>query len=132
MKCLIIASKSEIQRKWRLISMTDDEKQIMCALIMEDICGNWAWNLGRRVAKLMELATELNNEELVESIHNFDWEDGRHFRTNWPYGYLDLPFEVNGSLKSYSDEFQKMALDYLTFPDYLFTDYKKENEDERN
>jgi hypothetical protein len=112
--------------------MTDDEKKVMCALIMQDIRENWEWNVARRVAKLMELATELNNEKLMESIHNFDWGDGRHFRTNWPYGYNNLPFEINGSLKSYSDEFQKVALNYLTCSDYLFTDYKKENEDERN
>ena len=118
--------------------MINQEKILALQLILEDIRGNWGWNLEERVEVALDLATELSKEyyvyeQMVNTINEYisyckkGYNDGRFFRDNFPNGYEGMDSE-HGLKRTYadkSDEF-KSIVGCLTYPEYRFDD-RKEN-----
>ena len=52
------------------------------------------------------------------------WCDGRHFRTNYPKGYMGMSclHGLDYSYEDKSDKFKKVV-ECLTYPEYAFTDW---------
>lgn len=78
--------------------LTTLEKQSLLIHILEDLRGNWAYDVDRRCDEAYDLAQELGYEHIMASIVEFQAEvyrDGRWFRMDWEHGgYCDPPFET--------------------------------------
>lgn len=113
--------------------MNREEKILLLQLILEDIRGNWGWELWERVSKAKELAEELELEKHIEHINEFrdiynycGTRDGRHFRTdceNGGYIGMDRLYNLNKTIKDKSDKF-KLEVSILTYPEYRFDDWE--------
>lgn len=116
--------------------MINQEKILALQLILEDIRGNWGWNLQERVDVALELATELSKEypiyeQMIDTINEYKVDcsngdiDGRFFREKFPYGYEGMNSEHNLKRTYYdkSNEF-KIIVGCLTYPEYSFEDRK--------
>ena len=80
-------------------ALTDDEKRTLLILLMEDIRGWFDLAAGERTHAVIDLATDLGYEQVVQHARAYaeddEYRDGRHFRTLWQYGgYEDPPFPV--------------------------------------
>lgn len=113
--------------------MDEKEKLLLIQLILEDIRGNWADELESRTNLALRLAEELNLQRHVESISEFQktmnsyYCDGRYFRTNYEYGGYEGMSTLHGlehKLEGRSEEFKKLDLDTLTYPEHRFEDYE--------
>ena len=107
--------------------MNNNEKCLLLQLILEDLRGNWADSVSKRQTKAISLAKELGYEELAKRIEYWDETDGRYFRDEYPYGYIDME-KLHGLSKTFKDkseEFKKEALLYLTYPEYRFEDWEE-------
>lgn len=120
--------------------MTTREKILLLQLILEDIRGNWC-RPKERAEKAQtlceELAKETNNDQylflakrcsmyIIDGEYSGDW-DGRRFRIPFPYGYENMS-ELHGLTNSYytkSKDFQSVAKEYLTHPEYRFDDWEE-------
>lgn len=114
--------------------MSEDEKKALLVILMEDIRGNWGWEKKSRVSRLHELATELEILQVLDRVNEYinlcseGEDDGRYFRVDFKYGgYENPPFKINRDFNSYSDEFKKEALGYLTYPSRRFENFEEVN-----
>lgn len=101
--------------------MSDDEKKVLCLMIMRDLRGNWSGNPVFRAVKVYQLAKEIGWEKTMKLADEFinDPADGRHFRCDfneWGGYENSLLQECSRDFWSYSIEFQKQAMAYLTYP----------------
>jgi len=117
--------------------MNKEEKILALQLILEDIRGNWGWNLEERVSEALDLAKELSFEddiynEMVNSINEYKLDcadgdnDGRYFRDSFPCGYegMDKLHKLTKTYKDKSNGF-KSCVSCLTYPENRFTDYEE-------
>lgn len=128
--------------------MTTKEKILLVKLILKDIGENghngWLFNpdAEERAWKAQSLcktiANELNDNRyltLAKAITNYidygrrygDW-DGETFNQPFPKGHenMDELHNLNCRIhKDKSEEFQSIAEEYLTYPDYEFDDWDK-------
>lgn len=108
--------------------MTEDEKILLLELILKDIRGNWGWENSPRIPMARTLATELGFNMHVELINEYDFSDGRHFRTSASEGGYEGMSESHGltyTVMDKSEEFQNKVIEYLTYTDYVFDDWKE-------
>lgn len=111
--------------------INDYEKAILCLMIMRDLRGNWAYFVTERVLKVIDLAKELKWDKTVNLCKKFlnnlsedgdgDGDgDGRYFRCDFKDygGYENSLLQTcdKNFLSSYSNEFQKLYIEYLTYP----------------
>lgn len=113
------------------------EKLLALQVILEDIRGNWGYDLEERVDKAEELVDSIMSDDkhsedmeyMKESINGFrdnmkeGYADGRSFRCEYPCGYENMG-EIHGLSKTYqdkSDEF-KVCVSCLTYPENRFED----------
>ena len=113
--------------------MNKKEKVLLLELILRDIRGNWT-NQGCRVSKAFKLARELEEKiksmgELVDTIGNYDYIDGRYFRDKYPKGYINMNelHDLSYTILDKSEDF-KEETQILTFPEYCFEDWNEYNE----
>ena len=124
------------------------EKILLVQLLLEDIRGNWGYGWGcygkdaeHRALKAKSLCEEIalelddNNymflantcDSYIESSYEWgDW-DGRYFRKPFPSGYEYMD-ELHGLKPTYadkSDEFKRVSIEYLTYPDHRFDDWQE-------
>lgn len=114
------------------------EKVLALQLILEDIRGNWGWDLQERVDKAKEICEGLSHKDddfktLLSTIEEFkaemeeepEWVDGRFFRNEFPCGYenMSMLHGLNNTYKDKSDQF-KADVECLTYPDLRFSDWK--------
>jgi len=114
--------------------LTDNEKLFLLDCILQDIRGNWGWELEPRVEKALELAEELNLPRFVSRIEQFkkNWHeegdnDGRYFRIGHECGGYEGMSELHGLTYTISDKsslFQKEAQAVLTYSEYWFDDWE--------
>ncbi len=124
--------------------MNTNEKILLVQLLLEDIRSNWGHgaygrNAESRALKAKslceEIAKEANNNEylmLADFCETYiksskqwgDW-DGRFFRNTFPMGYekMDMLHGLNHTIKNKSKEFQSVAKEYLTYPEFRFDDW---------
>ena len=73
--------------------MNQNEKILLLQLILEDIRGNWN-DQEERVEMALDLAKKLINidwmSEMIATIEDYDYSDGRYFRDDYPYGYYNM------------------------------------------
>ena len=118
--------------------MVNQEKILALQLILEDIRGNWGWNLEERIDTALYLSTELAKEypiyqEMVDTVRTYKINcangdnDGRFFRDTFPYGYEDMDKEhrLKKTFADKSGEF-KSTVSCLTYPEHRFLDRKGE------
>ena len=114
--------------------MDKNEKVLLLQLILEDIRGNWGWDLEGRVEKALDLAIELKLTPHIEAIKEFledmktGDEDGRVFRGDYKWGgYLNMEelHELSPSILDKSKSFQINAENILTYPEHRFTNWDK-------
>lgn len=113
--------------------MGDKEKIYLLQLLLEDIRGNWGWEIHPRIPFARQLAKELNLQAHVKRIDDYDFSDGRHFRTyyhNGGYEGMDDMHGLHPTIRDKSDEFKKLVEDYITFPDSKFDDWDEYCEQE--
>lgn len=113
------------------------EKLLALQVILEDIRGNWGYDLEERVDKAEELVDSIMKNEkysedmeyMKESINSFrddmkeGYADGRSFRCEYPCGYENMD-KIHGLSKTYqdkSDDFKK-CVSCLTYPQNRFED----------
>lgn len=125
--------------------MNTREKILLVQLLLEDIRGNWGhgW-IGRdaedRALKARslceEIAKETDNDEYmiladycnvyIDSSKKWgDW-DGRFFRQPFPMGYerMDKFHNLKHTYKNKSKDFQSVAKEYITSPEFIFSDWE--------
>ncbi len=129
--------------------MNTREKILLVQLLLEDIRGNWGhgW-IGRNAedralkAKSLceEIAKETDNDEYliladfcntyINSSKNWgDW-DGRFFRQPFPMGYekMDKLHNLKPTYNNKSKDFKAIAKEYITHPEFRFSDWESVNE----
>lgn len=118
------------------------EKIFLIQMLLEDIRGNWGYSFGiataeERAEKAKELceevAKELNDEcylTLADTCSQYikacDDYDGRYFRDDFPYGYINMD-SLHGLTHTYhdkSEEFKGVATSFLTHPECRFNDWE--------
>ncbi len=112
--------------------MDRNEKLLLLQLILEDIRGNWGWDVSKRLHAALGLAQELTLPEHIERIQlglkdlQVGDFDGRWFRTSWDDGgYIDCE-KVHGltsTIVGRSKAFQDRACGILTYPQSCFVDW---------
>lgn len=112
--------------------MSREENIYLIECLLRDVRGNWAGNVESRVNKAKELCEELGGDflNLAERCERFlvcKNIDGRFFRDEFPQGYqgLDNFHYLTANLKDKSQEFQDIAEELITYPEYLFDDWSK-------
>ena len=111
--------------------MNNKEKLLLLDLILQDLRGNWGFNVENRIAVAFELSQGLGLSQFIISISEFEdlYEngngDGRFFRTTYDNGgYVGmedvhgLPYKISGR----SGEFKKESV-VLTYPEFRFEDW---------
>ena len=113
--------------------MSREEKLLLLQLILEDVRGNWGWNLGSRIDSALELAIVLDLKPHISSIKEYlvncaDGDnDGRFFRMNYKYGGYENMEELHGlepTIMDKSDEF-KSEVYVLIYPENRFDDWEE-------
>lgn len=98
--------------------MSEYEKQILCIMIMADLTGDCGYLLIERAEKVASLAQELGWEDAFNLANDFlrNPEDGFRFNfiLNDEYRH-SLLRSSNRDFWSYSVEFQKEAMTFLTY-----------------
>lgn len=124
--------------------MNTKEKILLVQLLLEDIRGNWGHGVYGRNAEdralkagslCKEIAKETNNDEYlilsdfcetyIKSSKDWgDW-DGRFFRQPFPMGYENMEklHNLKPTIKNKSNDFQSVAKEYMTNPEFRFTDW---------
>lgn len=123
--------------------MTIKEKILLVQVLLEDIRGNWGWENDKgvfchRANKAKELCKEIAEEtsnadflilanscEVYIGYYHEDG-DGRFFRDRFPYGYINME-SLHGLESTFGDksaEFQTLAREYLTHPEFRFDDWR--------
>ena len=118
--------------------MTIEEKLLALELILKDIRGYWAYDLEDRINTAEKISLDLlmnekynkDMEIMLKSIREFKetinkvWCDGRHFRRDYPKGYMGMSclHGLDYSYEDKSDKFKKVV-ECLTYPEYAFTDW---------
>lgn len=114
--------------------MDKDEKTLLLQLILEDIRGNWGWDLEHRIEEALDLAMELDLKQHIEKIQDFlgDMEtgdqDGRIFNEDYEDGGYGNIKELHGLSPSILDKsiaFQINAENVLTYPENRFIDWDR-------
>lgn len=110
-----------------------EEKILLLQLILEDIRGNWGWNLEERVDMAFDLASELGLEQHIRYIDIYKElcsegdDDGRFFRTAYEYGgYVGME-ELHGlepTIQDKSNWFKNQVF-ILTYPRYRLDDWDR-------
>lgn len=106
--------------------MDQNEKILLLQLILEDIRGNWGWeNVDRRAEALM-LSRDLRDagvkdmDKLSLVIEDYQTgEDGRCFRTEYPYGYKGME-NLHGLSRVAEDRSKDLLIQVmrvLTYPE---------------
>lgn len=125
--------------------MNTNEKILLVQLLLEDIrdesgyskCGRSAEDRASKANSLCkEIANESNNDEyliLADFCDTYiktskkwgDW-DGRFFRQPFPMGYekMEKLHHMKPTIKNRSDEFKFISKEYLTNPEFRFTDWE--------
>lgn len=116
--------------------MDRNEKLLLLQLILEDIRGNWGWDVEKRATMAAQLARELELPAHIKSTESYlrgvtdgdpdDDMDGRFFRMAWEYGGYEDGDNVHGlprTIMNRSEAFQTAADDILTYPEYCFDDW---------
>jgi hypothetical protein len=106
--------------------MEQDEKILLLQLILEDIRGNWAFEMADRRAEALMLSRDLRDAGVKDmgklSLHIEDYvtgEDGRYFRMDYPNGYRGME-KLHGLTRiaeERSKEFLIQVLRVLTCPE---------------
>lgn len=111
--------------------MDKNEKLLLLQLILEDIRGNWGFDLEPRVDEALYLAQDLELPEFIKSIKEYKddcangYNDGRFFRMHYERGGYENLEELHGlspTIIDKSDEFKK-NIGVLTYPEYRFNDW---------
>ena len=119
------------------MEMDREEKILALQLILEDIRGNWGFELEERVDIALQLAEDLSEEYprfllMVKSIKEYQDickegdNDGRYFRTEFPYGYEGMG-KLHGLKRTYNDKSKtfKLCVNCLTYPENSFIDWEE-------
>ena len=117
--------------------MDKKEKIYLIQCLLEDVRGNWAWDVEERVTLARNLCLELNNDKfnvlaITCSAFLDDCKygdiDGRFFRNTFPYGYeeMDKLHHLPHTIADKSEEFKTYVRDYITYPDFRFTDWENQ------
>ena len=120
--------------------MDTREKILLIQLLLEDIRGNWDDNPEKRALKAKslceEVASETNNVDFslladycdtyINSSKRWDDWDGRFFRQSFPMGYekMDKLHNLKPIYNNKSKDFQSVAKEYLTYPEFRFSDWE--------
>ena len=118
--------------------MTIEEKLLALELILKDIRQNWSDDLEDRINTAEEISLDLlmnekykkDMEFMLKSIREFKetinkvWCDGRHFRRDYPMGYIGMSclHGLDYTYKDKSDKFKKVV-ECLIYPEHVFTDW---------
>lgn len=126
--------------------MNTREKILLVQLLLEDIRSDWGggWigrNAEGRALKAKSLCEEIANDtkndefmilaDFCDTYINTskkwgDW-DGRFFRQTFPMGYerMDKLHNLKPTIKNKSKDFQSVAKEYMTNPDFIFNDWNE-------
>ena len=113
--------------------MNKNEKILLLQLILEDIRGNWGFDLEERYEMALDLAKELELQNFINSIKDYierckkGWNDGRYFRKSFERGGYERMEILHGLEKTISDkseEFER-SISILTSPEFRFDDWDK-------
>ena len=122
--------------------MNVKEKILLVQLLLEDVRLNWCWEkdgeICSRTIKARDLCEELVSDLgddkfsiLVDCCNEyistyFENMDGRYFRDVFPYGYQDMEIlhNLTRTFSDKSDEFKMIIKEYITYPQYIFIDWK--------
>ena len=128
--------------------MNTQEKILLVQLLLEDIRDNCnhrrrGRNAEDRASKAKslceEIASETNNSEYlmladfcdtyIKSSKQWDDWDGRFFRNSFPMGYekMDRLHGLKLTIKNKSNNFQSVAKEYITHPEFRFSDWEATN-----
>ena len=113
--------------------MDKNEKILLLQLILEDIRGNWGFDLEERYEMAIDLAKELELQNFISSINDYiecckeGWNDGRHFRKSFERGGYEGMEILHGLTKTITDKSEefKRSISILTYPEYRFDDWDK-------
>ena len=113
--------------------MDKNEKILLLQLILEDIRGNWGFNLEERYEMALDLAKELKLQNFIDSISNYiehckkGWDDGRYFRKSFEIGGYEGMEILHGLKKTIIDKSEefKCYISILTYPECRFDDWDK-------
>jgi len=98
--------------------MTDQEKWFCLQAILTGIRGDWGSRLGVRVKGARKLAEELEYQPTINLINEFEYDDGRHFRTSVEFGGYEGMDEMHKLPWTLLDKSQEVQ-DYVR----AFTNY---------
>lgn len=113
--------------------MTKQEKGLLLELLLLDIRGNWAFKALERACFASEIANELGLDKTINLINGYTNEifedgDGRHFRCNFEteggYEGMEVIHNLTHTFHDKSEEFKKLALEHLTYPENIFDDWE--------
>ena len=116
--------------------MDKNEKILLLQLILEDIRGNWGFNLEERYEMALDLAKELELQNFIDSINGYiehckeGWDDGRYFRKSFESGGYEGMKILHGLEKTIIDKSEefKRSISILTYPEFRFNDWDKYQE----
>lgn len=114
--------------------MSREEQIYLIQCILEDVRGNWAFQVEERVEFAKDLCEELGDKDFITlagecaEFLSMEDKDGRFFRADFPYGYQDMDklHNLPHTLADKSDEFKGLADVYITYPEYRFDDVEEE------
>lgn len=116
--------------------MLSKEKLLLLQLLLEDIRGNWGWDLKDRVDMALDLASELDLRPHIDRLHEYNDRcsdgdnDGRFFRCHYGFGGYEDMKELHGLEPTIQDksDWLKSQVWILTYPDVRFDDWDKYQE----
>lgn len=116
--------------------MDKNEKLLLLQLILEDIRGNWGFDLEPRVDEALDLAQDLELPEFIKSIKEYKENcvcgdtDGRFFRNSYEDGGYEGMEMLHGLTPTIVDksEMFKRNVGILNNPEYRFEDWKDWND----
>lgn len=109
--------------------MSREEKILLIYILLKDVRGNTDDPTYSRVSTAIHFCNELGDDflTLADECKDFledDFTDGRYFRDDFPYGYLNME-QLHGLPETYfdkSEEFKRYVDALVTFPDMIFHD----------
>ena len=118
------------------------EKILLVELLLRDIRSNWGWENTRgefcsRAVKARDLCDYIAEELGDDDYHILGTQcdsyiasyfcdgDGRYFREKFPYGYENMEYlhGLENTFLDKSKEFRALAEQYLTYPEFRFSDW---------
>jgi len=111
--------------------MNREEKILMIQCLLHDVRLDFSDKVNRRVEFAINLCNELGDDFLIlagecKDFLEDDFTDGRYFRDDFPYGYLNME-KLHGLTQTYNDkssEFKKYVDRLVTCKDMLFDDLR--------